>query len=157
MTFTPGQTSKNISITIHNDGTVEADETIEVTLTGATNATLGSTTVHTYTILDNDIPTTGVITDDDFQTNRGDWIGSTFSRVDLGGDNWVYRGDGGAQEYSWNTTPLPAGVTIEMDLTSTSSMANGQWVGFYFQMENTGNHPRSLKGYHIRYIKQVRR
>jgi len=54
LTFDPNDTSETIDITIVNDGLVEADETIEVTLSNPANATLGANTVHTYTINDND-------------------------------------------------------------------------------------------------------
>jgi hypothetical protein len=37
-----------------DDGLVESDETIEVTLSNPSNASLGANNVHTYTILDND-------------------------------------------------------------------------------------------------------
>ncbi|HUW82310.1 MAG TPA: Calx-beta domain-containing protein, partial [Phycisphaerae bacterium] len=55
LTFNPGVTQQNIVITVVDDGLVEADETIEVTLSNPSNATLGANTVHTYTILDNDV------------------------------------------------------------------------------------------------------
>ena len=53
LTFVPGDTSETVAITIVDDALDEADETIEVTLSNASNATLG-TADHTYTILDND-------------------------------------------------------------------------------------------------------
>ena len=57
LTFVAGDTAEDISITVVNDGTTEIDETIVVTLASPTNATLGTNTVHTYTINDNDAPT----------------------------------------------------------------------------------------------------
>ncbi|KKL20023.1 hypothetical protein LCGC14_2459610, partial [marine sediment metagenome] len=57
-TITAGSTTTNINLTIVNDLLVEADETIIVTLSNPTNATLGTNTVHTYTINDNDDPPT---------------------------------------------------------------------------------------------------
>ena len=54
LTFNPGETGKAISIAIVDDSLVEANETIEVTLSNPTNATLGANTVHTYTINDNE-------------------------------------------------------------------------------------------------------
>ena len=56
LTFNAGTTSQNISLTVNNDTIDEADETIQITLSSPTNATLGANTVHTYTILDNDNP-----------------------------------------------------------------------------------------------------
>ena len=56
LTFTAGQTGKNISFTVVDDAVYEGDETIIVTLSSPSNATLGGTTVHTYTITENDAP-----------------------------------------------------------------------------------------------------
>jgi fibronectin type 3 domain-containing protein len=57
LTFVPGATTQNIAITIINDTLDEVDETVQVTLSAPVNATLGTNTVHTYTITDNDGPT----------------------------------------------------------------------------------------------------
>jgi len=53
LTFTSGQTSKTISVTITDDADEESDETIVLQLSNAQNADLGTST-HTYTITDND-------------------------------------------------------------------------------------------------------
>lgn len=58
LTFSPGDTSKTISITINNDTLDENDETIILDLGSPTNADLGTNTTHTYTINDNDDPPT---------------------------------------------------------------------------------------------------
>ena len=50
LTFDPGQTSKNVPITVVDDTLDEPDETIVVTLSSPINATLGANTAHTYTI-----------------------------------------------------------------------------------------------------------
>ena len=54
LTFNPGVTSQNIPITVVNDTLDETNETIIVTLSSPTNATLGTNTTHTYTINDDD-------------------------------------------------------------------------------------------------------
>lgn len=54
-----GQTSTNITATIVDDSNIESSETIIVTLSNPSGATLGSNTVNTYTITDNDQPTIG--------------------------------------------------------------------------------------------------
>src|SRR5207249_9063515 len=54
LTFAPGVTTQNISLTVVNDTADEIDETVPVTLSNATNATLGAISTHTYTILDDD-------------------------------------------------------------------------------------------------------
>lgn len=55
LTFAPGETAKNIALAIVNDTLVESNETVQVSLSSPGGATLGSTTVHTYTIVDNDV------------------------------------------------------------------------------------------------------
>ncbi|MFY0594769.1 Calx-beta domain-containing protein, partial [Roseivirga sp.] len=55
LTFTPRDVSENITIaSIVDDVLDEVDETVIVTLSNPSNATLGTNTVHTYTIQDND-------------------------------------------------------------------------------------------------------
>ena len=55
LTINAGETSGTITIgSIVNDSLDEANETVIVTLSNPSNATLGSDDVHTYTITDND-------------------------------------------------------------------------------------------------------
>ncbi|MBN1670811.1 MAG: hypothetical protein JXR37_07255 [Kiritimatiellae bacterium] len=54
LTFNPGVTNLNVSFTVADDALDESNETVEVTLSGASGAALGSTAVHTYTLTDND-------------------------------------------------------------------------------------------------------
>lgn len=54
LTFNAGETSKMISVPIIDDTTPEGSEYFMVTLSSPVNATLGTTTTHTYTINDND-------------------------------------------------------------------------------------------------------
>ena len=55
LTISAGATSGTITISgIIDDLTVEGDETVILTLSSPNNATLGSNSVHTYTITDND-------------------------------------------------------------------------------------------------------
>jgi hypothetical protein len=54
VTFNPGQTTRSVSVTIVDDKLAEAHETVILTLTSATNAALGATRDHTFTIYDND-------------------------------------------------------------------------------------------------------
>jgi putative cell wall-binding protein len=68
-TVTAGNLTTNIPITIVNDAIDENDETIEITLSSpSSNASIGSNSVHTYTIQDND--TVGVtVTESSGSTN----------------------------------------------------------------------------------------
>ncbi|MCX6046246.1 MAG: Ig-like domain-containing protein [Chloroflexi bacterium] len=54
LTFVPGETSKIIPVTINEDTLSEANETVNLTLSNATNATLGDPAQTTATITDND-------------------------------------------------------------------------------------------------------
>lgn len=54
LTFNPGNTTKNITISVNNDTIDEFDETVIITLSNPSNATLGTNTSHTFTINDND-------------------------------------------------------------------------------------------------------
>ena len=57
LTINAGTTSGSISIAgIVNDSVDEPNETVIVTLSSPSNATLGNDSVHTYTIIDNDNP-----------------------------------------------------------------------------------------------------
>ncbi|MBN1672635.1 MAG: lamin tail domain-containing protein [Kiritimatiellae bacterium] len=54
LTFAAGATAKTIPAAVIDDGLEEPDETLVVTLSGASNANLGGRTTHTHTIRDND-------------------------------------------------------------------------------------------------------
>ena len=54
-TILAGETTTDISLLITNDILKEEGETIVITLSNPTNATLGSNTIFTYTILDDDL------------------------------------------------------------------------------------------------------
>ncbi|MFY0628725.1 MAG: gliding motility-associated C-terminal domain-containing protein [Flavobacteriaceae bacterium] len=55
LTFNPGSTNEDITIaSIVDDAILEANETVIVTLSSPSNATLGTNTIHTYTITNND-------------------------------------------------------------------------------------------------------
>ena len=56
LSVTAGSNTANIPVAINDDSTEESDETVILTLTGRTGYTLGSPTVHTLTITDNDTP-----------------------------------------------------------------------------------------------------
>ena len=56
LTIAAGATSATIPVVINDDSTEESAETVILTLTSGTGYTLGSTTVHTLTITDNETP-----------------------------------------------------------------------------------------------------
>lgn len=53
-TITAGNLTTNLVVPIQDDALSEIDETIEITLTSPTDANLGSNSMHTYTIQDDD-------------------------------------------------------------------------------------------------------
>ena len=54
LTFAPGEISKTITFTVTNDTLDENDEIVRIALSAPSNATLGTNSVATYTIVDND-------------------------------------------------------------------------------------------------------
>src|SRR5213078_1561350 len=56
--FAPGVTNQNIALAVVNDALNELNETVLVSLSNPTNASLGAIATHTYTILDDDLPPT---------------------------------------------------------------------------------------------------
>ena len=57
--FTAGQTSQQVSVTVAGDTVIEADETLTVTLSAPSGATLG-TAVSTVTITNDELPTVSI-------------------------------------------------------------------------------------------------
>ncbi|HUW84478.1 MAG TPA: Calx-beta domain-containing protein, partial [Phycisphaerae bacterium] len=109
LTFDPNDVSKTIDITIVDDGLVESDETIEVTLSNPTNATLGTNTVHTYTILDNDEPSDTTPPDDVTDLSVSNVASTTVWLT------WTASGDDGSTgtatsyDVRYSTSPIDAG------------------------------------------------
>jgi formylglycine-generating enzyme required for sulfatase activity len=64
LTFAPGETTKAVSVPLTPDTLDENDETLDVTLSSPANATLGASTVHTLTIIDDDAPPTVTLSRD---------------------------------------------------------------------------------------------
>tara|TARA_R110002073_G_scaffold326975_1_gene507298 strand:- start:158 stop:5872 length:5715 start_codon:yes stop_codon:yes gene_type:complete len=69
LTFNPSSTSENIMASIVGELMLEANETVIVTLSNPTNATLGTNTTHTYTINNDD---TASVTIADISGNEND-------------------------------------------------------------------------------------
>src|SRR5439155_22299310 len=57
LTFAPGETDKTIAITIIDDTLYELDESVPLSLSNPSNATLGGASSATFTIRKNDLPT----------------------------------------------------------------------------------------------------
>jgi hypothetical protein len=91
LTFTPGQTTANISIEIVNDETQEADETIELTLSNpGQGLLLAETAQHTLTIIDGgsepidaDVNQDGEVNFDDVVLIIDNWLECTLNPPEL--------------------------------------------------------------------------
>jgi Ca2+-binding RTX toxin-like protein len=111
VTFAAGDTTDDVSLTIVDDITDEAAETIVLTLSNPKNATLGEQATHTYTINDNDpaprfcrgqaatvlglVGTAGddvIVGTDDGETIRG--LGGNDVICGRGGNDTIGAGDG---------------------------------------------------------------
>lgn len=68
LTFAPGEVTKTITFTIANDTLDENDETFSIALSAPSNATLGTASIATYTIVDNDVSPSAKF---DFRTVTG--------------------------------------------------------------------------------------
>lgn len=68
LTISAGATTASATITIASDTSAEEDETVILTIGTPTNASKGTTTVHTATITDDDAPTISI---DDASTTEG--------------------------------------------------------------------------------------
>lgn len=80
LTFAAGETSKMVHVVVNGDATVEANETLTLTLSGATGATIADATA------------VGQITDDDAQEDPGTgtgkvWLVNSVSGADIAGFN----------------------------------------------------------------------
>ena len=86
LTINAGSTSENITITgIIDDALTEDDETVILTLSNPSNATLGTNTVHTYTINDNDAANEPTIAFNAVASDNAEDTASADIAVDLSG------------------------------------------------------------------------
>ena len=127
LTFNPGVTSQTINVPIINDTAVEGNEWFTVTLSGPVNATLGSTTTHTYTINDDDNAGTIQFSSATYSVNEnGVSVLITLTRT---------GGSSGAVGVSYATIDFDA--VADSDYTATSgtlSWANGDTASKTFSI-----------------------
>ena len=87
--FAAGEASKAIQLSLVNDGFVEGNETLTVTLSSPTGMSLGSTSTATVTIVDNDSVATNPFNDNPFFV-RQQYLDFLFREPDIGGFNdWL--------------------------------------------------------------------
>ncbi len=87
--FAAGEISKNITLSIVNDGYVEGNETFTLTLSNPSGMTLGATTTTTITIVDNDATATNPFDNNGFFV-RQQYLDFLLREPDAGGFNdWL--------------------------------------------------------------------
>lgn len=75
LTFTSGNPTQSVSLSIADDGDIESAETIELTLSSPSGAALGSA-IHTVTITDNDSVSSGI-----FEDFEGGWDDPSYAGI----------------------------------------------------------------------------
>ncbi len=123
--FAPGETSKTINLTILDDAAIEANETIELTLSSPVNATLGTASVHTFTILDNDNQAPTVDAGSDQTVNMPASASLSGTASDDGLPN-----PPAALTYTWSKVSGPGTVTFA-DANALSTTASFGDAGTY--------------------------
>lgn len=81
LNFAVGETVKAIPIAITSDAVIESNETITLSLSSPTGATLGGITAHTATITDDDTPVVSIVATDAAAAESGDGASFTISRT----------------------------------------------------------------------------
>jgi len=136
LTFDPGVTSQDISITIVDDSDQEPDETIEVTLSNPVNATVGGNTVHTYTINVSGGTLPGQATDP-YPSNGATKIprpGVTLS--------WTAGSGATSHDVYFGTNPSPGASEFQGNQTQTTfntgSLAKQTW--YYWRIDEVNSY-----------------
>ncbi len=142
LTFSPGETSKNISVTIVDDTTVEAtDETIAITLSNITNATAGANTSHTYTITGNDWAW-NVDSAGNYAT-VGNWSPAS---LPTGIGSTIHFGSGITANRAISVDSSPTLANILFNNTANGFTYNlGESGGNFITMDNTGSSNASIR------------
>jgi hypothetical protein len=127
LTFTPGQTSRTITVLVNGDVTPEANETFSVGLFGATNATINVATSF-VTITNDDVP---VSVSPPTLTNGN--VAASYSQT--------ITASGGIAPYTFTVTAgaLPAGVTLTSGgILSGTPSASGTYNFTVTASDNSG-------------------
>ncbi|MHC4498816.1 MAG: lamin tail domain-containing protein, partial [Planctomycetota bacterium] len=148
LVFDPCEVTKNISITIVNDGFEEdPDETIEITLLNPSNAKLGVNTQHTFMILPpmvqvcpkGDLDGDCDVDFNDLRVFSGQWLDppgcSDFNCADMDGNNGVDLRDFAMLAGSWEEGAWPV-VINEFMASNNATIQDPQddwddWIEIY--------------------------
>jgi hypothetical protein len=130
LTVAPGETSKNVSVPILNDTTVEPNETATLTLSAPTNATLGAPNPATLAILDDETPRP---------------FDETYTYNKLG--NLTNKTGKGSYSYPATGSAHPHAVTSTSDGQTYAYDANGNMTGTggLISLYDAENRPTQLR------------
>ncbi|RME90190.1 MAG: hypothetical protein D6767_07210 [Candidatus Hydrogenedentota bacterium] len=146
-TIPAGQTSSSITINIINDSTAELSETIVLTMGSPTNATQGSITTHTLTILQSDVQIVGQVLDATTSTAlAGVSVSTTDSALNLISDttdssgNFVLTSDDFTETSSYVLTLSKTNYITRSDVSATINAGSNSITGNPVSLvRNSGN------------------
>jgi chitinase len=138
LTFTAGQTTRTVAVTINGDSTIEADETFVVNLSNPTNAVLGDAQA-VGTITSDDVPPTPTLTVSSNTVNPGGLVTVTVANGPGNLLDWVALAEASAPDatfVSWkylnNSTVATVGMT-DATLTFAAPATPGAYVFRLFE------------------------
>jgi hypothetical protein len=119
LTITAGNTSADITVTITPDSLVEASETVIVDMGTPTNATLGTRTTYTVTILDGVAywrfdETSGATAADSIGDNDGAVVNGVWTSSGKSGYALSFDGDDYVEVENSDSLDITEGLTIEL-------------------------------------------
>ncbi|HVE41897.1 MAG TPA: metallophosphoesterase [Planctomycetota bacterium] len=127
VTIPAGAASKTVTVTPIDDSTVEAPETVVLTLTTSSGYVLGSPKTATVTIADNDNPTADADGDGLPDTWEVTHFGNTTSQN--GGGDPDHDGATNAEEYAAGTDPMDPASKPPSPVSSTGGGGGGGGCG----------------------------
>ncbi len=141
LSFTPGSTTRTISVAVSGDTAVESTETFTVVLSNPVNAIVADGT-GLGTIV-NDDSAAGPVTATFVVAAGADDVNEEGATFTANGSQWIGNGSSAAQSYlglRFTGVAIPAGATItaaRVELTASSTQWNS--VAFEFAAEAAGN------------------
>lgn len=121
LSFVAGETVQTIPIALVDDSLVESNETVQITLSAPSGATLTTVTNHTLTITDNDLPVVTLVASDPTASETGDPGEWTFTRTGAAtNDLLVSFTVAGTASSGSDYAPLGTSITIP---TGSNSVA----------------------------------
>jgi hypothetical protein len=117
LSFAAGESVKYISIPITNDVVLESAEALTITLTGPVGLNLGSSSVHTLTVMDDDVPVVTLVAGDAAANESGDPGQFTLTRS---------GGTSGPLNVTLVISGTAAGGTDYTTISTTQTIPDGQ-------------------------------